>query len=167
LTPNKVRAEQLYAFLIEFRTLTINKITVSQDQLELAKDEFNINTESRDAIMAAQGMLEGVEKERFEQSMNIIHSNISQMVGEINYVMEMTQPILDAQRFEDGMALQNALANFEIWMSKDTAVSSSDKQQMMLKAASEDSIIETTKTGEVYEPQAVPVRRSKYDVGNR
>jgi hypothetical protein len=52
-------------------------------------------------------------------------------------------------------------------MSKDTAVSSSDKQQMMLKAASEDSIIETTKTGEVYEPQAVPVRRSKYDVGNR
>jgi hypothetical protein len=105
LTPNKVRAEQLYAFLIEFRTLTINKITVSQDQLELAKDEFNINTESRDAIMAAQGMLEGVEKERFEQSMNIIHSNISQMVGEINYVMEMTQPILDAQRFEDGMAL--------------------------------------------------------------
>jgi hypothetical protein len=165
LKPNLTRAETLYAFLIEFQEYSRTQIDDAQALLELRKEEYDINKDSQEAVQAAVSALDGAQKRQFDMAMMEIHTQIYNMVGEIEYVSQMMSPILDQKRFDNEVELQQALDSFQKYITEDTAVSSEVKQQLLISAGTSVPVDEFMTTASQGEP--VPVRRtagSKYDV---
>lgn len=166
LKPNMKRASELYEFLNEFFQMATADIDEAQQNLDLQIEVFDINRDSVEAERAALAAMSGDQKEMLDTAMFEANNKIFAMMGEIDHVMDMTRPLLEAKRFDDEVSLKLAMDEFDKWMNEDTNVSAEQKQQLMLKAGSTENLIDADLFTNTSDEDAIPVptARSKYDV---
>ena len=124
-----------------------SKIDEAQDSLSIALREFNITESSDNAIKSAQKALSGNDMEMFTRSMAAISDQTFQMVGEVEYFMDTTRPLLEMDKVTDAVQSEKALASLQEWMKHDTPImNKQEKKQLALTAGNPDLFVSVANT---------------------
>lgn len=142
LTPNLDRSNTLCTFIEKIYKKVSVKIEGAQKKLEIALRTFNINEYSSKAIRAAQNAMSGTDMDMFDRSMSVISDETFAMVGEIEFFMDTTRPLLEMDKITDAVQSEKALESLRQWMDTDTSIMNKDeKQQLLLESGNADLFI--------------------------
>lgn len=135
LQPMLQRSDSLYAFLTRMYQLLDAKVAEESDALNIALREHSILETSANAVRQAQKAMSGPDQEMFNDSMQAISDRTFALVGEVEFFMDMTKPLLDTADFESQAKSMEAMDHFNKWLGQDSElIPREEKQQLLLQS---------------------------------
>jgi len=164
INPMLTKATGLHAFLMRMHGVLEGEVGKAEDSLSVALQTYDIMQDSADAVAAAQKAMSGPDQEMFKQSMEEISSRTFAMVGEIEFFMDVTQPLLDMKDFESQANTMDALKELQEWANRDSEFMPTQEKRQLLLEAGDPSLLVPVSGAKMREK--VPVKKGEGDKYN-
>lgn len=160
LKPALATAEDLHRKLT--RGIKVGRIKLEEGkyQLQLEWDTLKMNRETEAGVNEIYALLSGPEKERLNEVLNVMVELNSDIEGRVQSMLDIVEPILDEQDFENGMKVKQAMNDLDRWIN---GLPPKDQQQITSGDAI-DTHIEIDGGQEVFAPVPVPAKKSGYNL---
>lgn len=165
LTPIFDRTVALRAFIDQLHNRVENRVAEAQDSLDLALREFKITKDSDDAIKAAQRAMSGDDAEMFRRSMEVISEKTFKMVGEVEFFMDTTRPLIEMDKISNAVKSEKALDALREWMDRDTGLMNKQDKAALALSAGDPNLFVSTETVTAKSGSPVKVRANGNKTG--
>ncbi len=159
LKPILERTATLYSFIEQLYGRVDAKIGEAEEGLGIELRVYNITEQSDLAIKSAMKAMSGEDMEMFKRSMDAITTQTFKMVGEIEFFMDKTRPLLEMDKISNAVASEKALDSLREWMNQDTAIMDKEEKAQLALTAGDPNLFLTAKSSAGNRPAEKVVAR--------